>query len=118
MLMAGAGLRLGELRKQWVITYSRASPSKPANCFIVPFPTIWIILNLWSVGLWHFVLRLHYNERCFNIFVLCGYFKQNELLVYALLMHRDDLFQQTSFPYSSHVLFNEMENMLTKFAVH
>ena len=34
---------------------------KPANCSIVPFPTIWIILNLWSVGLWHFVLRLQWE---------------------------------------------------------
>ena len=30
----------------------------------------------------------------FNIFVLCGYFKQNELLLYAL---SDDKFPQTSF---------------------
>ena len=84
MMVAGAGLRFRLAEKtvnyDW---WSSASNRQTVPLFLFRRIELFAIYGVLVCGILCYV----YNERCFNIFVLCGYLKQNELLVSS-----DDLF--------------------------
>ena len=90
MLVAGARLRLGRGWENSELLLVELS-IKLANCSIVLFRRfeLFAIYRVLVCG----ILCYGYNERCFNIFVLCGYLKHSELLVSF-----DDLFPMFSIP--------------------
>ena len=90
MLVAGARLRLGRGWENSELLLVELS-IKLANCSIVLFRRfeLFAIYRVLVCG----ILCYGYNERCFNIFVLCGYLKHSELLVSF-----DDLFPINHMP--------------------
>ena len=76
-MVAGAGLRF-RLAEKTVNYYwwSSASNRQTVPLFLFRRIELFAIYGVLVCGILCYV----YNERCFNIFVLCGYLKQNELL--------------------------------------